>query len=429
MKHRLTELGKDVLIALLVLANLVLGIMCLPKKTLTETKWLASALRPFAGLFGLNEAELTYTAPATGGTITGAAQPIAISLNTEAGRQSAQYDFAALDDLYGQYGSLLAQALESAAELQSCTRAQLYAALRANSAAFCFPGAIAPEVLGVWLGVRAPEAEAAQWYVLAQEQDTVTLYLLGQQCYAAQTDLSSQTFAALQASAVPDGSFFAFESGEAPYSGLDALSLVRAGKTAYIGISANPCDARFISALATQTGINPYGDARYVDNSGATSFTETGLTLRISAQGLITLRITQPDSRYQSASVAQSDRIEAARSLISSLTGDAYGDARVYLQTYTQTGNDAVCTFAYYLSGIEVAPQSGAIEIRFSGTQITQASVPYRVYSLDTQPSALLPAAQAAACLPDGSSLRLLYADDGSGQLSLGWRMQQEDGV
>ena len=37
MKHRLLESGKDVLIVLLVLANLVLGIMCLPRKTLTET--------------------------------------------------------------------------------------------------------------------------------------------------------------------------------------------------------------------------------------------------------------------------------------------------------------------------------------------------------------------------------------------------------
>ena len=97
--RRLLEIGKDLLIAALVLVNLTLAIMCLPSKTLTQTKWLAGALRPFAGLFGLNEAELTYTAPATGSTIVGAAQPLIITLSTEAGRQSAQYDFAALDEL------------------------------------------------------------------------------------------------------------------------------------------------------------------------------------------------------------------------------------------------------------------------------------------------------------------------------------------
>ena len=76
--RRLLEIGKDLLIAALVLVNLTLAIMCLPSKTLTQTKWLAGALRPFAGLFGLNEAELTYTAPATGSTIVGAAQPLII---------------------------------------------------------------------------------------------------------------------------------------------------------------------------------------------------------------------------------------------------------------------------------------------------------------------------------------------------------------
>ena len=128
--RRLLEIGKDILIVFLVLVNVTLAIMCLPTKTLTQTKWLASALRPFAGLFGLNEAELTYTAPATGSAFIGAAQPIAVTLSTEAGRQSAQYDFAALDTLYGQYGGLLAQALESAETPQACTESAFYAALR-----------------------------------------------------------------------------------------------------------------------------------------------------------------------------------------------------------------------------------------------------------------------------------------------------------
>ena len=187
--RRLLEIGKDLLIAALVLVNLTLAIMCLPSKTLTQTKWLAGALRPFAGLFGLNEAELTYTAPATGSTIVGAAQPLIITLSTEAGRQSAQYDFAALDELYGQYGSLLAQALESAETPQTCTRTEFYAALRGTGAAFCFPGSISPSVLGAWLNVRAPEGGQAQWYVLAQEEDGVTLYLAGEQFSAATTAL------------------------------------------------------------------------------------------------------------------------------------------------------------------------------------------------------------------------------------------------
>ena len=52
--RRLLEIGKDILIVFLVLVNVTLAIMCLPTKTLTQTKWLAGALRPFAGLFGMN---------------------------------------------------------------------------------------------------------------------------------------------------------------------------------------------------------------------------------------------------------------------------------------------------------------------------------------------------------------------------------------
>ena len=169
--------------------------------------------------------ELTYTAPATGSAFIGAAQPVAVTLSTEAGRQSAQYDFAALDTLYGQYGGLLAQALESAETPQACAESAFYAALRKPGAAFCFPGQISPAVLGAWLNVRAPEGADAQWYVLALDGETVQLYLLGDGCYRAQTALSAETLAAELSAAVPDGSFFAFESDDAPYSALDPLSL------------------------------------------------------------------------------------------------------------------------------------------------------------------------------------------------------------
>ncbi len=426
MKHRLLEIGKDLLIVLLVLVNLVLAIMCLPRKTLTETKWLAGALRPFAGLFGLNEAELTYTLPSSGNTITGAAQPILISLNTEAGRQSAQYSFDALDELYSQYGSLLAQALESGAALQSSTRAAFNRALLGQSAVFCYPGAVSPEVVGAWLNVRAPSGAAAQWYLLAAEPDGIALYLLGEDCQVLHTGLSSDALTQQLQTVIPDGSSFALEMDGAPYAALDPLSLVSASSAAvHDAAGSNPCDARFISTLATKIGINPYGDARFVDNDGTTSFTETGLSLRVSAQGNILLQIQQEDARFQSASASASDRIEAARSLLSELTGGQYGEARAYLQSYTEQDGEAVCTFGYYLSGIAVQAQEGGIEIRFSGRQITRASVLCRSYSQQTQTAALLPAAQAAACLPKGGTLRLLYAEDASGQLHAGWQLSE----
>ncbi len=74
------------------------------------------------------------------------------------------------------------------------------------------------------------------------------------------------------------------------------------------------------------------------------------------------------------------------------------------------------------LRAVEPAAAGSGIEIRFDGTQITRASVLYRRFTLDLQPAALLPAAQAAACLPRGGTLRLLYAENAGGELAVGWQ-------
>ena len=87
MRRRLIELGKDIIIALLTLAIGVLLLLALPVKTLTGTPWLAAAVKPFAGLFGINEAELTYVATAV--PAPSAALPLAISVQNVAGRCSA----------------------------------------------------------------------------------------------------------------------------------------------------------------------------------------------------------------------------------------------------------------------------------------------------------------------------------------------------
>lgn len=123
-------------------------------------------------------------------------------------------------------------------------------------------------------------------------------------------------------------------------------------------------------------------------------------SLRVSAQGQILLQVLQADPRFQSASLDERDRIEAARSLLSSLTGDDYGDARVYLQSYTADGTQAVCSFGYYLSGVEAA--AAAASRSASTARRSRGQRPLPRFTLDLQPAALLPAAQAAACLPRG---------------------------
>ena len=182
-----------------------------------------------------------------------------------------------------------------------------------------------------------------------------------------------------------------------------------------------PATRRFISALAAQIGINPYGDARFVDNDGTTSFTETNLSLRVSAQGQILLQVLQADPpvperisgrarphRGGAEPAQQPDRRRLrrrARLPAVLYRGRHAGRVHLRLLSFRRRGGGR---------------QRHRDPLRRHADHAGQR--PYRRFTLDLQPAALLPAAQAAACLPRGGTLRLLYAENAGGELAVGWQ-------
>ena len=104
------------------------------------------------------------------------------------------------------------------------------------------------------------------------------------------------------------------------------------------------------------------------------------------------------------------------------MTAGVNSDARLYLTDLEQNGSESVCTFDYFLSGIPVLPAGGyGAEVRFSGTSIVQVRLVLRAYTLTTQTLSVLPPAQAAVILPEGSALRLVYSDTSAG-ITAGWQ-------
>ena len=114
-RRKWLERAKSLLIAVLALTGLALTVLALPAKTVTDTPWLAALVRPFASVMGLTQGELTATPMADAASVTGAAQPGAVSVRNPAGRTSFQFDTAALDTAFEQFGAALGQALEAAA--------------------------------------------------------------------------------------------------------------------------------------------------------------------------------------------------------------------------------------------------------------------------------------------------------------------------
>lgn len=412
MRHGLLEIIKDILIVVLALAILVLAVLALPEKTVTSTPWLAGILKPFAGVLGMSEASLTYTAPQAEPAVTGAARPTAISVRNLAGRQSVQYDFDALDSQFEMLGAVLGQALDSASEPQAADEKQVCQALQGVSAAFRYPAALSPKTAAAWLNVEGPDAEPGQWFILSADGESVTLYVAGESCCSFRTAVPAQTLADLLESAAPDGSFFAFEGGT-KYENVDAFSLIPG--TAPVlpaAVWTNPCEARFLISMASGLGINPYGDAAYTDSDGNAWYTEANCTLCITPLGKVTLRVISSDSRFEALSDRPDSRIETARALLTRIAAGTSGDARLYLTEYSRSGENAVCRFDYFLSGVPVAAEAGAAaEVHFRGVSVTEATITLRTYSLTEETSRLLPAAQAAVIVPDGVELALIYTD------------------
>ncbi len=422
MRRRLIELGKDIVIALLTLAILVLILLALPTRTLTSTPWLAAAIKPFAGLFGMNEAELTYVETAV--PAPSAAQPLAISVQNVAGRCSAVYDETAIAQMYEALGALLAQALDSAGEPAATGREAVYDALRAPSAAFSYSAALSADVLAAWLNASCAETDAARWFILTLQDDAVWLYLVGDGAQACQTALSADALLSALEGYTPDGSRFAFEAAEG-YSHVDGLSLIPSQLPAlYAAKAENPCDARFTTNLAAEIGFNPYGDASYTDAAGNTTYSETDCTLSVSAGGEVTIKTAHDaPSRFTAEQDTPLAQIEAARALLSRITAEAAGEAQLYLSGYEITADGAECTFDYILGGVVVQQSAGpAARVRFTGNEITELRVQLRSYTRTAETLSLLPAAQAAAIVPAGTVLAVSYADTAAQALLAGWR-------
>ena len=206
---------------------------------------------------------------------------------------------------------------------------------------------------------------------------------------------------------------------------MDPRSLI-GGETPrlYGATSANPCDARTITPLAAELGFNPYGDASYTDAEGNSFFSETGASLRITADGRLLLSVEEPLLRFTAASAEASAVIETARALLAQLTDGLTGSARLYLTELAETEEETVCTFDYVLDGVPVMQKNGAhaAVARFTGGALTELELLLRSYTPGTQPISLMPAAQAAVIVPEGSWLRILYDDPGGGQLNAGWK-------
>lgn len=416
--RRILEFFKTLLIIVLICSLVLLAIATVPTKHIRSISWLSTLLQPVAPLLGLPQSELTYVKVDL--PVMDSAQPVAVSIRNSMGRWSSQWNFQSLDDTFEALGGTLGQALDTAKTFRAATQQQLEAALSGPSLYFSYDVTLPASLLASWLDASMPEnAPSAHTFVLALEEAEVRLYLAGETVFVSSTAISEAAFSRLLEQYDPDGSFFAFENGYAQ----SPLSLLQEDIPTMPGaIVRNPCDARFVEQLATSFGFNPYGDTNYTDSTGTTHFTEANCALQITESGIMTLTSTD-EGRFLAADDSIQSLVEEARYLAELATGGNTGDSRLYLSELTQDGPVTVCSFDYYYAGLPV--QVGgehAATITFQGNCATHITMVICSMTETAERTTLLPAAQAAAIVPQDQPLVLRY-HAANGSLTVGWSM------
>ena len=416
MKHRIIEICKNILIVLLVGTLFLLSVAAIPTQSIRSVSWLSRLLQPLAPLMGWSEAELTYVAEAY--PVTDAAKPIAVSVMNDAGRYTAMWDFSRLDAELDTFSPFFSQAMDSAKNFHQVSDSQIQAALRTHSVYFAYGAPQHPAVLASWYDSELnPSVGNVDGCILAAEENVLVLYLLGETSYAATTSVSADELLSVLAAYEPDGSSFAFESQQT----LSSLSLIPGTRPCAPAVTiSTDMDARALDALATTLGFNPYGEGRYTDDYGTVSFSEDGTSLEVTADGSITY--FAETARFSAESTKPAVLVQTAQQFVDIVFDGVAGEGRLYLSRLTQSGEQTVCHFDYYIAGVRVVMTPAPVVITFTDRAITQAQVQRYGFISTSKTIYPLPITQAAALLPEGSKLELTYQIGPDGSLSAGWK-------
>ncbi len=439
----LIEWGKNLLIVLLSLSALYL----LGRTQLYEDG-AASGRDLLSGL----QSVFTPAEPATPGQTLGnwsqgtLPRPVRMVVLTAQGSAGIQYDNAAMDSLFLEATTPLADALTGAGTSVQVEETDFQAALSAQRPGIYldFLGRVPLANLTAWLsGGRAVNGALTQsvrrLLLTLDEEGRVLLYFIDEGtggCYVSETapDLADR-LERFVAGISPNGSSFAFQNGEA-FASLAPYTLLEGGQP--------PRPGRYF--VSDPVPISPvgddYGDAfddlvqslsfqpqsmSYRSRDGVT-IQEGAEKLRLSDSGQVTYEAAdRSDPRFPIQGLSQVptewELVGAAwafaeRVFQSNTAASLCGDARLYVQGLEETEDGVAVLLGYQLDGAAVAVGrlGCAARIEISDGAITAFQFQLRRYTYLDQGVPVLPELQATAALEaqnaQGSELLLYYYDD-----------------
>lgn len=418
---RLVEHGKSLLIVLLACSALTLAgqVFLSSESTSSVQEELLSPLP---------------SAPA-GQTTPGLPNPSRILLRNDNGAYGAQYDEAAVGALFDQVGSILGEALGSAAQPRPVSREDWEAALERTGVFLEFPGALPLGQSSLWLNAEENPVfgeHFARRLLLCQTpiDGTVGLYYLEE----ASEDYYACNTASLLRGRLdgyePNGAFFAFQQSDR-YDGLDGDTLLLSSPPEpplYQSLpSLDLTNTAGRNALLRALAFSHQSNAIYPVVDGW-SIRDGSDTLRLTDTGSVVFHSGgEEDPRYPLFREGMNGAMEYTAQLVAQAVAPYCGAAQVYLSGIHSSGETYLVSYSYALSGVPVqlGQENECARFTIHNGQITDYTLHLRRYEATGETAALLPEYQAMAAMEAldaaGQELLLRYYDRGSGTVAPSW--------
>lgn len=425
-ERQLPEWAKNLLIAALSLSAVYL--------------FTLSPLYLNSPLYGWTGRLFSAAVPGDGVTVSfsAAARPARMAVKNSAGRFGAQYDTAAVDAMFDQTRILLGEALGSAGEAREVSESVWRRALQEEGIYFDFAGTVPLSALAGWLRegetngllsgdarrmVLAPGEDGAVWLYCQDGWEKGTFY-------ARPTALGVQAhLSPVTAPFAPNGAKFAFEEDRLKSCG--PYTLITDGTAAapvYDASAPLPSGGEALGKALSALSFSGALVTSYAADEG-TVYRQGEEFLLLSPDG--TLSYHGDGSLYPVAREGEqpslAEMIEATRKVAAAVLEPLCGDARIFLVSALQEGEESRITYGYSLEGAEVwTGRSGwCAQFLLKEGAVSAFTLIPRTYTLRTDTTPLLPVVQAAAAMEAegaaGSELLLVYRDAGDGEVRAGW--------
>ncbi|MBQ3055128.1 MAG: hypothetical protein IJC88_03385 [Oscillospiraceae bacterium] len=422
------------------LKNLLLVVLLLGMTYLAVMTWAANNPKgDYFGLFSSEDEELVSELEFPDVDVS----PLSVSIRTANGRHSAIYDTAAVEFAYGQTGTILRRAVQSASNGKLVDEQAWLSAIGSTaSVLYDYQCDVPMSVFSFWYGNESPDAFSeyrVRYLCLSVAENMVYLHgksADGTSCFSFVTDVPQEDLSAAVSVFQPNSYQIGIESNRTGTPELLISEEIPQVPELRVVNVAQVFDANGLDHLLQAFDLNPNTVSRHIEQDGSRMFVEDTSTVKITSAGVVTYSDLRTDLEYNTGLKVRSaaevatlwEKAEAARELVVSI--DALTDSlgNLYLENIVETADAVEILFGREIGGVPVDFQRdrAIARVRIQGNRISEVEFVLRRYSASATNSILLSSKLAAAAetSEEGKELFLRYLDVAQETVRAAWYLK-----